>query len=335
MNKLFKSFISLITIFFLLGSLQLFANQPCWFKELLKDLAKPTATSEFKAFFKNAPQANYDSYKILHYANRTKLRFDIDALNMVKRLRSDPNFTSFIEDLQIPNIENTDDFLGKVAAWYNNSSGGRSYVEVLNNMEDFISTLKNSNVQCDNCVYLFNRFLVNDTPTGVNRQACYWLMEDISANPNLIKDKRVTVESPVTGLDGTIQRVDLKVSGSPDLNLEYKWLSSDAGISKDTFVREFVKRDMHSINSLDEVQWRIKWNTNGSNKLTKTQIINWLENLDFEPANNLDAIKDKMVEIFQNYGRKKDPSLTLLDYDDLITFLKENDDWFSRIFPNI
>ncbi|WP_106794265.1 hypothetical protein [Aquimarina sp. Aq78] len=335
MNSLFKIYKSVVIVFFLLFASQIFANQPCWFKELLKDLAKPNVSQEFKTFFKNAPQENYDAYKILHYANKTKLRYNIDALSTVKRLRSSDEFVNFVQGLQIPNIKNIDDFLAKAATWYNKSSGGKGYVAVLKNMEDFVSTLSKSNIQCDNCVYLFNRFIVNDIPTGVNRQACYWLMEDVVANPNLVKNKKIIVEHPVTGLDGTTQRVDLKVGNSPGINLEYKWLSSNAPLGKDTFIREFVKRDMHSINSLDEVQWRIKWNTNQTNKLTKNQVVNWIENLDFQPTTNLNSAKDKMMRLFQSYGRKKDPSLTILDYDDLITFLKDNDDWFLKIFPNI
>lgn len=291
----------LVTLLLLIASQVYAINQPCWLKELIKDLAKPDVSIEFKTFFKDAPEVNYEAYKILYRGNKTKLRYDIEALKTVKRLKADENFVNYIESLQIPNVKNVDEFLGKITGWYNQSSEGKKYIEVLENMQTFVSALKKSNTQCNNCVYLFNRFIVNDTPTGVNRQACFWLMEDVAANPNMINNKTISVEAPVTGVDGTIQRVDLKVGSSPSVNLEYKWLSSDTPIGKETFIREFVKRDLFSVNSLEEIQWRIKWNSSSSNKLTKDQMIVFLSSIE-----GIEALKavgyEKLKRIFSDDG---------------------------------
>lgn len=77
-------------------------------------------------------------------------------------------------------------------------------------------------------------------------------MEDLTTNPNLILDKTIEVEFGVTGTANTTQRVDLRIDGIPPLNIEYKWLASSTGISKETFIREFVLRDLFNANSLSE-----------------------------------------------------------------------------------
>ncbi|XRE41933.1 hypothetical protein ACIVBQ_000137 [Tenacibaculum discolor] len=316
----------LVTLLLLIASQVYAINQPCWLKELIKDLAKPDVSIEFKTFFKDAPEANYEAYKILYRGNKTKLRYDIEALKTVKRLKADENFVNYIESLQIPNVKNVDEFLGKITGWYNQSSEGKKYIEVLENMQTFVSTLKKSNTQCNNCVYLFNRFIVNDTPTGVNRQACFWLMEDVAANPNMINNKTISVEAPVTGVDGTIQRVDLKVGNSPGVNLEYKWLSSDTPIGKETFIREFVKRDLFSVNSLEEIQWRIKWNSSSSNKLTKDQMIVFLSSIEGKEA--LKAVGyEKLKRIFPDDG-----FMNVNNFVDRVIKNFDNETTFNKIF---
>jgi hypothetical protein len=240
--------------------------------DFLNDFAD--ATTQTIEEFLNSPSL-VDAWRILKDGGRSNLRKNLDALKAVRRLRNNPDFVSYIDNLNMEGINDVDDFLAKVQGWGNNSADA-SFVQVLDNMENLVNNFKALNVVCNNCEYLFKRFTGGDLPTGANKQASYWIMEDLNNNIDLLNNKTIDVELPFTGLDNTTQRIDVNINGNPDLNIEYKWLASDAGIPKDVFIREFVKRDLLKINSLDELQWRIKWNDKGNNKLTKEKMIEHL-----------------------------------------------------------
>ena len=86
---------------------------------------------------------------------------------------------------------------------------------------------------------------------------------------------------------------------------------------------EFVKRDLNNIESLNNLQWRIK-----GQKLTKEKVIEYLSS---NEAKNL-LNKKEIRKLFEDFELKKDKQVIITDTDDLLYYLSQNDDWFNLIF---
>ena len=86
---------------------------------------------------------------------------------------------------------------------------------------------------------------------------------------------------------------------------------------------EFVKRDLINIESLNNLQWRIK-----GQKLTKEKVLEYLSS---NEAKNL-LNKKEIRKLFEDFELKKGKQIIIADMDDLLYYLSQNDDWYNLIF---
>ena len=86
---------------------------------------------------------------------------------------------------------------------------------------------------------------------------------------------------------------------------------------------EFVKRDLNNIESLNNLQWRIK-----GQKLTKEKVLEYLSS---NEAKNL-LNKKEIRKLFEDFELKKGKQIIIADMDDLLYYLSQNDDWYNLIF---
>ena len=96
-------------------------------------------------------------------------------------------------------------------------------------------------------------------------------------------------------------------------------------MNKEDFVREFIKRDLYNpdITSLSQLEWRIK-----GMKLSKTKALEYLKSVEASSALN----NPKIRKLFENFGKQKNPSLSIDNTEDLLIFLDNNNDWYNLIF---
>lgn len=108
------------------------------------------------------------NWHLMYLNGRSGLRKDLEALEKIRDLKNNTSFVNFIDNLSLGNadipIYNIDDFFGELEGWFNNAAD-EAYIDVLISMENFVNTMSSSYVNCTNCDYLFNRFIVNDTGT--------------------------------------------------------------------------------------------------------------------------------------------------------------------------
>ena len=289
-------------------ALHIQAQTKCWFGELADDLAKPGATAEFKNLIKTDPDA-FLAYKILHGGGRTNLRMDADALTAVINIRKNTNFADF---------GLTDNMLGRIDGW-GNAGITVGYTEVLSNMDNFLNFVRVNNISCIEFDKFFSIFT---TTSKTNKQAVYWILENIASDVPTFSNKTLKREIRVAKIDGSNGFIDIVVrsDASSDLLIEYKWYAGTNQISKETFLDEFIKRDLVNINSLDEVQWRVK-----GQKLSKEKVLEYLKEYSSE-------LSPGMLSKFDKYAESINYANEINNVDDLFTFLKNNDSWYDLIF---
>jgi hypothetical protein len=156
-----------------------------------------------------------------------------------------------------------------------------------------------------------------------NSQAAQWIIQDITEHVDDFVGKKWKFELPVTNANSNPARIDMAYTEKPPKFIEYKWLTTKT-VSKEEFIDQFVKRDLFNNNLTDlaQLEWRIK-----GQKLTKDKVVEYLSSVEGKSA-----IHKKAIELFENFGKGKNPTLSLEDINDLIDYLKTNDDWFTLIF---
>lgn len=101
------------------------------------------------------------------------------------------------------------------------------------------------------------------------------MMEDITNDATLFQNRRLTFEHPVANARPTNRdsRIDVVTDRNPPDWIEYKW--TENGVSQETFIAEFIERDLFSVPTLSQLQWRIK-----GKKLTKADVLDLLSSAD-------------------------------------------------------
>ncbi|WP_047450929.1 polymorphic toxin-type HINT domain-containing protein [Alistipes sp. ZOR0009] len=214
----------------------------------------------------------------------------------------------------------TDDMVGKIAGWGWGEEGVKvGYAEILNNMDGFISFTAKNNVSCPDFSKFFSTFTKN---SKTNKQAIFWILEDIQKDAATFASKTVNREVRVakfSGEDGFIDIV-VKKSGADDLLIEYKWYES-GDIPKGLFLDEFVNRDLNNITNLKNLQWRIK-----GQKLTKEKVMEYLGS-----SEGREVLKKLGYEKVRSL-LAKDDFITELNYVDRFINNLRNDIVFNLIF---
>lgn len=258
------------------------AKSQCWANELFIDIAN-SKNDAFIAFYKNAPIEHYDAYKIL--SSHKILRQDIASLEYVVKIRKNPNYLS---------SGMSDEILSKINGW-GNKGVKEGYKEIVANIDNFITALKNNDINCINCDKFFNVFTGS---ANNSKQGVFYILEDIGNDSKTFTGKTIHREVWVSKIDDSNGFIDIVVndkglttSRADDLLIEYKWYGGDKTVSQKTFLDEFVKRDLNNIESLNNLQWRIK-----GQKLTKEKVLEYLSsNEGREMLKNIPAEKANKI----------------------------------------
>jgi hypothetical protein len=233
------------------------------------------------------------------------------ALTALASIRNNPALATY----QI-----TDNMLAEMQGW-GNSVVQISYDQVIGNLDNFLTFLTRQNVTCNNCSWLWNRFLqTSASGSGIanNMQSAYWTMEDIASDVTTFGNKTIQVEYP---LANGVGRIDVAIEGNNLTWVEFKWYTSST-IDQNVFVTQFVNRDLANLEGgLENLQWRIK-----GNKLTIATVRSYLASAAGQTALN----NANIIRLFNDYAGPQ--GFVIANINDLNTFINGQDNWFTLIF---
>lgn len=335
---------SLKNILFLILSMLVFSTsiaQTCLFNDLVDDLVQQN--SSFQAFvesekgfrawkilateapslrtdmqeltlvlnnlelIENVGTKNYKSWKLLRDAGRTQLMKNADVLETLTKARNNPI---------LKKLGFTDEILVKIKA---STLKEGAFKNILDDLDDFATALDKNSIQIQNPTAIINKLLDNNPN---NSQAVHWIIQDITQSVKEFAGKKLTFEFSLKNSSQNTAHIDVITDDLPPLLIEYKWLTKGT-VSKDDFIREFVKRDLFNISDLSKLQWRIK-----GSKLTKEKVLEYLSS----PEANEMLENKKILNLFDNYEKLKNSRIKIMDREDLFEYLNSNDDWFNLIF---
>ena len=335
---------SLKNILFLILSMLVFSTsvaQTCLFNDLVDDLVQQN--SSFQAFvesekgfrawkilateapslrtdmqeltlvlnnlelIENVGTKNYKSWKLLKDAGRTQLMKNADVLETLTKVRNNPI---------LKKLGFTDEVLVKIKA---STLKEGAFKNILDDLDDFATALDKNSIQIQNPTAIISKLLDNNPN---NSQAVHWIIQDITQSVKEFAGKKVTFEFSLKNSSQNTAHIDVITDDLPPLLIEYKWLTKGT-VSKEDFIREFVKRDLFNISDLSKLQWRIK-----GSKLTKEKVLEYLSS----PEANEMLENKKILNLFDNYEKLKNSRIKIMDREDLLEYLNSNDDWFNLIF---
>ncbi|RFM25849.1 fibronectin type III domain-containing protein [Deminuibacter soli] len=240
-------------------------------------------------------------WKKLASAGRTGVRSDVGALEAIKKIRKNPMLSKF---------EGMEEDLLTYSGWKNNGVA-KSYQEVLENIDAFLTQLGKANIECENCTYLFSRF---ETAANNDKQAVYWIMDDIARDGKTFSNKTIQIEYRIQ--EG--KRIDVRIAGE-DTWIEYKWYAGDETVDAGTFVNEFISRDLNYIPDINKLQWRI----NGQ-KLSREKVFDYLTSAEGRKALNSLTNERKAILFGNDFDLVEG-----VTNEDINTFLNK---YYSSIF---
>lgn len=330
---------SLKNILFLILSMLVFSSsiaQTCLFNDLVDDLVQQN--SSFQAFvesekgfrawkilateapslrtdmqeltlvlnnlelIENVGTKNYKSWKLLKDAGRTQLMKNADVLEALTKARNNPI---------LKKLGFTDEVLVKIKA---STLKEGAFKNILDDLDDFATALDKNSIQIQNPTAIISKLLDNNPN---NSQAVHWIMQDITQSVKEFAGKKLTFEFSLKNSSQNTAHIDVITDDLPPLLIEYKWLTKGT-VSKDDFIREFVKRDLFNISDLSKLQWRIK-----GSKLTKEKVLEYLSSP--EAKNILNSFpEERKMSLFKNYNKLK--GITNKDIDEFIKI------YYNQIF---
>ena len=330
---------SLKNILFLILSILVFSTsiaQTCLFNDLVDDLVQQN--SSFQAFvesekgfrawkilateapslrtdmqeltlvlnnlelIENVGTKNYKSWKLLRDAGRTQLMKNADVLEALTKARNNPI---------LKKLGFTDEVLVKIKA---STLKEGAFKNILDDLDDFATALDKNSIQIQNPTAIISKLLDNNPN---NSQAVHWIMQDITQSVKEFAGKKLTFEFSLKNSSQNTAHIDVITDDLPPLLIEYKWLTKGT-VSKDDFIREFVKRDLFNISDLSKLQWRIK-----GSKLTKEKVLEYLSSP--EAKNILNSFpEERKMSLFKNYNKLK--GITNKDIDEFIKI------YYNQIF---
>ena len=330
---------SLKNILFLILSMLVFSTsiaQTCLFNDLVDDLVQQN--SSFQAFvesekgfrawkilateapslrtdmqeltlvlnnlelIENVGTKNYKSWKLLRDAGRTQLMKNADVLEALTKARNNPI---------LKKLGFTDEILVKIKA---STLKEGAFKNILDDLDDFATALDKNSIQIQNPTAIISKLLDNNPN---NSQAVHWIMQDITQSVKEFAGKKLTFEFSLKNSSQNTAHIDVITDDLPPLLIEYKWLTKGT-VSKDDFIREFVKRDLFNISDLSKLQWRIK-----GSKLTKEKVLEYLSSP--EAKNILNSFpEERKMSLFKNYNKLK--GITNKDIDEFIKI------YYNQIF---
>ena len=245
---------------------------------------------------------NAKSWKLLKDAGRTQLMKNADVLEALTKARNNPI---------LKKLGFTDDILVKIKA---STLKEGAFKNILDDLDDFATALDKNSIQIQNPTAIISKLLDNNPN---NSQAVHWIMQDITQSVKEFAGKKLTFEFSLKNSSQNTAHIDVITDDLPPLLIEYKWLTKGT-VSKDDFIREFVKRDLFNISDLSKLQWRIK-----GGKLTKEKVLEYLSSP--EAKNILNSFpEERKMSLFKNYNKLK--GITNKDIDEFIKI------YYNQIF---
>ena len=178
----------------------------------------------------------------------------------------------------------TDELLAKV-----NGYRDSSFAQLMEDLDILGKHLTTNNIKIDNFTSVID-ILKGGNPNY--RQGVHWIIEDLGKEL-AFKGKNLQLELRVDNARETFSFIDLAckncASNGSDILIEYK--SGAGSITKETIQKQFIERDLFTVSSLEEIQWRLKNTT-----LTKDKLIGWLKE-NKETLNKLLNNNDKKIKI--------------------------------------
>ena len=297
-------FVLFVLVSFLLGT----AKGQCFLDELSKDLVNVNTSQVFKNFIAGNEDAMY-AYKKLWQANRTELRKSANALFI---------YTEAIKNQKLRQLGFTDDVLARV-------QGSRldegSFVTVMTDLDRFGKTMAaHPTIEFDNFGNLIGK-LTDGNPQ--NTQAAHWIIQDLTENAGEFAGKKWNIEFQVTNSNGHNAYIDMASNGDPQKFIEYKWLTTGT-VSKEEFIREFLKRDLYNpnIGRYSQVEWRIK-----GQKLTKTKVQEYMKS-----AEGMEEIRKLGVNKVKNFFQRDAAQINRENFVSYFINKFDQDDVFNSVF---
>ena len=274
---------------------------------LRTDMQELTLVLNNLELIENVGTKNYKSWKLLKEAGRTQLMKNADVLETLTKARNNPI---------LKKLGFTDEVLVKIKA---STLKEGAFKNILDDLDDFATALDRNSIQIQNPTAIISKLLDNNPN---NSQAVHWIMQDITQSVKEFTGKKLTFEFFAKNSSQNTAHIDVITDDLPPLLIEYKWLTKGT-VSKEDFIREFVKRDLFNISDLSKLQWRIK-----GSKLTKEKVLEYLSS----PEANEMLENKKILNLFDNYEKLKNSRIKIMDREDLLEYLNSNDDWFNLIF---
>ena len=214
---------------------------------------------------------------------------------------------------------------------------GAKYYEVINDIERFVDVLVKNSITVDGNSQ-FNKVINNlKSPQSYRRQGAHAVLLEFIENPELYKNMSIKFEVKLDlNMRATKSYVDFIATNNAgrELWVERKWyillddiISKDgvlikkAGISPQTFLGQFVERDLYAAQDLFSIRWSVK-----GNKLTPEKVLEYL---------NLPDARIRLGQL-HSQGRLRalviDTSVPIDNVDDFINYLMKSDN-FAKVFP--
>jgi len=269
---------------------------------LRTDMQELTLVLNNLELIENVGTKNYKSWKLLRDAGRTQLMKNADVLEALTKARNNPI---------LKKLGFTDEVLVKIKA---STLKEGAFKNILDDLDDFATALDKNSIQIQNPTAIISKLLDNNPN---NSQAVHWIMQDITQSVKEFAGKKLTFEFSLKNSSQNTAHIDVITDDLPPLLIEYKWLTKGT-VSKDDFIREFVKRDLFNISDLSKLQWRIK-----GSKLTKEKVLEYLSSP--EAKNILNSFpEERKMSLFKNYNKLK--GITNKDIDEFIKI------YYNQIF---
>ena len=263
---------------------------------LRTDMQELTLVLNNLELIENVGTKNYKSWKLLKEAGRTQLMKNADVLETLTKARNNPI---------LKKLGFTDEVLVKIKA---STLKEGAFKNILDDLDDFATALDRNSIQIQNPTAIISKLLDNNPN---NSQAVHWIMQDITQSVKEFTGKKLTFEFFAKNSSQNTAHIDVITDDLPPLLIEYKWLTKGT-VSKEDFIREFVKRDLFNISDLSKLQWRIK-----GSKLTKEKVLEYLSS----PEANEMLENKKILNLFDNYEKLKNSRIKIMDREDLFNLI--------------
>ncbi len=213
------------------------------FRDKVKGLGEKTV--QFLEDFRDASQDQLrkiveldliDSWKVLSHKS-SGLRTNVDALEAVSKIRSNPKYANFGLD---------DDLLGQLKGWGYGTGNGASFAEIITDLDRLLTNFGSNNITVTN----FDKITdVLKAGNNANIKGTHWIIQDLANDVATFNNKSITLEFTVPNARNTNSYLDIYCTdcftGGKRLLVEYK--HGPTSVTKDKIIEQFIERDLFNL----------------------------------------------------------------------------------------